>query len=475
MNDNSTYYINYFKKFSEFDAICSENEKMEKCSKLLEDSARIEKVKEDDQYLYYYSLAELNYYKSKEIAYKHNISDGILFKVETILEEKNEEYLHSIIRHKEIAFENYMKCHDHNKRLRPDENHDRITEGIRIISQELSIIYYIIDNEDKFLQYGKYAVEFNSLNSIYIFLKYYCDKQDYENAAIYYNLMHNYKSGRLNNSMQDTALKVHSYPIYFSFLYNSGMYEEALNVATEYKNYVVTNEMIENKLEITRPTNENIKKCQLLIEKSKKNNYEEEILLKYFDKEILKLMNDDNKIYILTSLNIYDYMKSTQITMDYSATLMPILKVIENVIFEIMAKKYHDYIMEINRKGQVSPKHIQAFLNQRDNTFIENMEQLELGSALYLIGCKDPVTDELYIRKSFIEFCNKNNVENSKDTIIKLYKELDKLRTKRNHVAHKNRVFEESVQECYDILLNNIKFINFLYTKFRFVFENNKE
>ena len=472
MSNSSEYYENYFKRFYEFD-ISSEDEKILKCSKLLEDSKRIERLKEKDQYLYNYSLAELNYYKSKELSRKYNITDGILFKVQTILEDKNEEYLHRIIEYKEIAFKNYIKCNDYNKKLNPNENHDRITEGIRIISQELSIMYYIIDNNEKFFEYGQYDVEFNSLNAIYIFLKYYCDEQDYENAKVYYNLMHNYKSKRLNNYKQDTALKVRSYPIYYKFLYDSGMYKEALNVAKEFKKYVVTNELIENKLQITRPTNEKIEKCELLVNKSKEKYCNEDILLKYFDKEIVELMSDDNKVYILTSLNIYEYMKSVQMTMDYSATLMPILKVIENIMFEIMAKKYHNYIMKRYEKKQVNPRDIKVFIDQKNNTFIENIEQLELGSAIHLIGYKYYVTDELIIRKCFIDFCNENNMKNSREIITELYKELDELRNKRNHVAHKNRVFEESVQECYDILLNNIKFISFLYTNFRFVFEDN--
>ena len=474
MSDNSTNYENYFKDFCEFDIIRSENEKIEKCSKLLEDSSRIKEPKENDKYLYYYSLAELNYYKSKELSLKYNISDGRLFNVETILEDKNEEHLHRIIRYKEISLENYIECNEYNKRLNATENHDRITEGIRIVSQELSIMYYIIDNEEKFLQYGKYAVEFNSLNTIYIFLKYYCDKPDYEKATIYYNLMNNYKSGRLNNHMQDTILKIRSYPIYYNFLYNSGMYEEALNVAREFKKYVVTNELIENKLEITRPTNEKIEKCELLLNKSKEKYCNEDILLKYFDKEIVELMSDDNKIYILTSLNIYEYMKSTKMTMDYSATLMPILKVIENIMFEIMAKKYHNFIMKRYERNQVNPRDIKFFIDQKNNTFIENIEQLELGSALHLIGYKYYVTDELIIRKCFLDFCKENNMKNSREVVRELYKELDELRNKRNHVAHKNRVYEESVQECYDILLNNIKFISFLYTNFRFVFEGSQ-
>ena len=45
MSNNSEYYENYFKRFCEFD-ISSEDEKILKCSKLLEDSTRIEKPME---------------------------------------------------------------------------------------------------------------------------------------------------------------------------------------------------------------------------------------------------------------------------------------------------------------------------------------------------------------------------------------------------------------------------------------------
>lgn len=474
-HNNSTSYDNYFKNFYEFDIIRSENEKFEKCFKLIEDSAKIKEPKDKDKYIYYYSLAELYYYESRKESQQHNFSDGTIFNVDAILEEKNGEYLKKIIKDKEFSFENYIKCWDIINSSNTNNRHDRITEGIRIISQELSIMYYIIDDEEKFLLYGKYAVEFNSLNSIYIFLKYYCEKPDYDNASIYYDLMNRYRSGRLNNPYQDTMIKKISYPIYYKFLYDSGMYEDSSNVAKEFKKYVIDNELIENKREVIKPVNEHIKKCQFLIDKSKKFQYKEDILSDYFDKEILKLMSDDNKIYILTSLNIYEYMKSAEITMDYSATLMPILKAIENIIFEIIAEKYHDFIMKKNEKNHINPRDIKAFINQKDNKFIEKMEQLELGSALYLIGYKYPGNDELIIRKYFKDFCNENNVKNFRDVIIELYNELDELRNKRNLVAHKNRVFEECVEECYNILLNNIKFINFLYTNFRFVFENNTE
>lgn len=355
------------------------------------------------------------------------------------------------------------------------KDYSRLTEGIRITAQELSSIYYIIKEEEKFLLYGKYAVEYGSLNSIYVFLKYYCDKQDYDNASIYYNLMNNYSSGKYNiyQLSREIVIKKISYTIYYQFLYDLGMYEDSLNVAKEFKKYVIDNELIENKRESLEDVNKHIEKCKAQIDKATKNQYEEDVLLEYFDKEILKLMSEENKIYILTSLNIYKYMKSSEITMDYSATLMPILKAIENMIFEIIAEKYHKFIIEKDKNYHIDFKFIKAFENPKNNKIIEKMDRLELGSAQSLMGHRYFENNEIIINKYFREFCTENNIENSKDVIIKMYNELDKLRNKRNLVAHKNRVYEECVKECYNILLDNIKFISYLYTNFRFVFEDN--
>ena len=474
MNNNLISYMNYMKKFQEFDFIRSKNEKIEKCSKLLEESKKINEPEESEKFNYHYSLAELYFYESVKETRDYGFSDGTLFDVDKILDKKNEENINRIMKYKEISFQYYKKCLEDIEKFKIAGNHDRIKEGIRILSQELSIFYYILDDEEKFFSYGKCAVENNSLNSIYIFLKYYCDKFDYDNATIYFNLLHQYVSGIYNDPVQDTMLKDRGYKLYLKFLYDSGIYEQALQVAKENKKYIINNELLTNKLKFTRPINELIEQCQLLIDKSKQSNYKEDLLLKYFDKETLNLMSEDNKIYILTSLNIYEYMKSTEMTMDYSATLMPILKVIENIMFEIIAKKYHSFIAEKRKNTFIHPKEIKAFMNLKEETFIEKIEQLELGSALHLIGYRYPGTDEVIVRRNFIDFCQSNNLKNARNIATTLYQELDELRNKRNLVAHKNRVFEECVTECYDILLNNIKFINFLYANFRFVFEEQK-
>ena len=95
--------------------------------------------------------------------------------------------------------------------------------------------------------------------------------------------------------------------------------------------------------------------------------YKEDELFKYFDKDIVNLMNNENKIYILTSLNIYDYMKSkeNEITMDFSATLMPILKAVENIIFDIVGVNYHEFIL---RKKEIDINMVKPFVNEKYKT-----------------------------------------------------------------------------------------------------------
>ena len=482
----------FLKECTEYNKMTSEDKKFEKCLKLIDNSSNLGIPDEKDELLYYSFLAELYYYASKIKSVKYKLSNGIIFDVDAILDEKNKQHLEEILEYKIMSFNNYKKSLDNeiikkssekikafNKsisQLEIDKNINgvcyRNREGFRILAQDLSSLYYITNDEDKFLYYGKYAIDFGSLNSIIVFIKYYCDKLDYDNAFIYYNKMQSFNDLNNNTYKQNVILKIGCYPIYYNFLYNLGLYDESSNVAKDFKKYYIGLEL-DNQYETLKAINEHIKKCKEQIDKAQKNQYSENILKKYFDEEVLNLMNDDNKIYILTSLNIYEYMKSIETTMDYSATLMPILKAIENILFEIVGEEYHTFISE---KKDVNKIDIKGFLNRNDE-FITKIDRLEYGKILSLLGRKDFYNNGRILPNNyFIEFCNKNNVENSKGVTIRIYTELDKLKEKRNLVAHKNRVYEDCVKECYDILLDNIKFINYLYTNFKFIFEskNNK-
>ena len=491
----------FLKEAIEFHNTEDDDKKYQKGLKLINDIDKVKDPNERDELLFYSFIAELYCYMARIESQKYKISDGSHYNVEVIQDENNKQFIEKILKYKMISFDNYKKALDDNIIKKSTEKmkefnklqekqfsesyinkqvfdlYYRNKEGLRILAQDLSNIYYILNDEENFILYGKEAVEYESLNVIGVFLKYYCNKLDYNNAHIYYELMHNFDSKNFGTNGQNIVIKLYSYANYYNFLYDLGLYEDSLKVAKEAKKYYIHLDLDMNQYETLKFINTHIKKCEEQINKTKDIKYSEDKLLNYFDKEILELISNDNKIYILTSLNIYEYMKTTEMTMDYSAALMPILKAIENIMFEILAINYHSFIVEVLEQKQIDKRDIKGFLN-KDNEFITEIDKLDYGKILSLIGRKSinfyDGTSFIIPNRYFTEFCNKNNIINSKSVIIKIYNELDKLKDKRNLVAHKNRVYEDCVKECYDILLDNIKFINYLYTNFKFIFENNK-
>lgn len=486
----------FLKEFVKFKNEQDDDAKYKKGLNLIKNIDQVKEPTERDRLLYYSNVAELYYYVARIESQKCGISDGSRYNSEAIQDEKNKQFIEKILKYKLISYENYEKALDNNiikiskeKMKEFDRSKEKLIEdnvsklyyqnknGRRIECQDISYFYYMLNNEESFILYGKKAVEYGSLNTISLFLKYYCDESDYNNASKYYKIMHDFDPKNYGVNFQNIVIKLYSYSNYYNYLYDLGLYEESLNIAKEAKRYYIHLDLDMNQYETLRYINDHIKKCEEQINESKNIKTSEEQLLNYFDKEILDIMSEDNKIYILTSLNIYDYMKTVQITMDYSATLMPILKAIENIMFEILAKNYHSFISEKIKTKQIDNKDIKGFLN-KDNEFITEIDRLEYGKILSLIGRKkiDFYDGSTYIieNRYFTEFCSKNNIINAKNVIVKLYNELDKLKDKRNLVAHKNRVYEECVKECYDILLDNIKFINYLYTTFKFIFEKNE-
>lgn len=488
----------FLKEFAEFNNIKDDNKKYEKGVKLINNSNNIKEPSEKNKLMFYSNMAELYSYMSKIESKNCKISDGRKYNTEAIQNEKNKQFIEKILKYKVISLENYKKALDAQtiktstekmkefSKLNVNQSNDELIDktvwtlfnenvkGRRILAQDISNLYYILNDEDNFILYGKEAVEYGSLNVISIFLKYYCDKLDYNNAHIYYELMHKFNPKDFGPDGQNIIIKLYSYTNYYKFLYNLGYYEDSLNVAKEGKKYYIHLNLDMNQYETLKIINDHIKKCEEQISKIKKIKYSEDKLLNYFDKEILDLMCNDNKIYIITSLKIYEFMKTDETTMDYSATLMPILKAIENIMYEILAKNYHPFIINVMKQKQIDKRDIRGFLN-KDKEFITEIDRLEYGKILSLIGHKNisfyDGTSYIIPNRYFTEFCNKNNIKDSKGVITELYTELEKLKDRRNLVAHKNRVFEECVKECYDILLDNIKFINYLYTNFKFIFE----
>lgn len=485
--DNNSSFEKFSEEYQVFLNLQSEDEKYDRAITLIQNYENIKEVNDTYKLFYFGIISSLYNYIANIKCKRYGLSDGRQYNSDSVLEAENRKYLNEIFEDEINAFNYCKKSLDgeliintlkkllEDTKINKEEIIDKIQkqreenrEVFRRITQELSILYYLIMDEDKFILYGNYAVEYNSLNAINLFLKYYCDKMDFDNADYYYDLMHTYPLDFYGSIQNNIALKIAGHKIYWEFFYNLGNYEESLRVGEECKEFILKYKL-DN--EVLLYAEKHIEECKLKIEESKKNKYTNDMLLKYFDEETVDLMSDDNKIYIITSLNIYEYMKSKkEITMDYSATLMPILKSIENMMFEIVGKSYHSFILE---KKELDKKMIKAFINKKTDTIIEKMNHLELGDALSLMGFFNYYNEKVTPNDYFVEFCNKNNITNSKEVVVKIYKNLDSIRWERNKVAHKNRVDEDCVEECYSILLDRIKLINYLYKTFGFVFKEN--
>lgn len=135
-------------------------------------------------------------------------------------------------------------------------------KGRRILVQDISNLYYILNDEYNFLLYGKEAVEYKSLNVISTFLKYYCDKLDYNKAHIYYELIHKFTPKDFGPDGQNIIIKLYYYTNYYKFLCNFSYYEDSLNVAKKVKKYYIHLDLNMNQYETLKSINNHIKNAK---------------------------------------------------------------------------------------------------------------------------------------------------------------------------------------------------------------------
>lgn len=104
----------FLKKLYEFNNTEDVDTKYQKGLKLINDIDKVKEPKEKDELLFYSYIAELYYYVSKIESQTYKISNGSLYNVEAIQDEKNKQFIEKIIRYKMISFDNYQKALDEN-------------------------------------------------------------------------------------------------------------------------------------------------------------------------------------------------------------------------------------------------------------------------------------------------------------------------------------------------------------------------
>ena len=338
---------------------------------------------------------------------------------------------------------------------------------IRRSYQTLAYVYYIANDEEEFHKYASSAVEYNSASAASTLVKYYCDQDNYNEAYKYFKICidMNYDGSNPNYNIAFENDKIMAYSHIYNYLFNKGLYEEAKDIAFKIKAFI-SGKPYENQYSNTILGF--IKSCNRYIELSKEPIKKQDNLNKYFGEDVINMMNDNIKIYINTSLEIYSYLKSTNQVMDYSASLMPMMKAVESILYEIIVKNYLSFLKTKKFELTSLPK----IFKDKENGIKEYFDRIEFNDALNTISKYERNTEEHLANENFLKFCEANKVEDSENTIKKFAEILYSLKEKRNKVVHKERILKEDADWCKEVLLENTKFIEFLYQNFSFCFKN---
>ena len=346
---------------------------------------------------------------------------------------------------------------------------------IRRCYQDLSYIYYLNEDNELFIRYATLATEYNSIGAASTLVKYYCDEDNYNLAKKYFEKCISIPISNVEmkqNIVSYETSKVMAYSHMYHYLFNKGYYEKAKKIILELKNkypeLYINNLSDVSENEILGQIDAWVEECDkyIALEKEKVSVEKEEQLKKYFSEDIIKNMSNEVKIYILTSLEINNYLDTVESIMDYSAALMPIMKAVETILYNIIVE---NYLRFIRTKDNIN-------LNLISKSFIyedkikDNIDRIVYEDVLYSIA-RYNYNEKKYIpNRYFLDYCNSKNMNNPEETITFFAEKLYEIKQKRNKIAHKERIFKEDAIECKELLLDKIRFIEFLYNNFSFCF-----
>lgn len=337
--------------------------------------------------------------------------------------------------------------------------------------RELGQLYSTIANYDEAIKYFEEAYENHcSISSASRLISYYTALEGYidiDKALKIQDKMLEFKY----KDQQEKWLHIHQKFIaikrIYDFYYNLGDYNNALYIIQNAKNKEEKNAgdvtLYDNLINDAQNKINELSNAIL--------NYNE--LSTYFKSNILTIMPDDIKVFIQTSLAVYNTLNNINQSMDYSSAIIPLLKGIENLLYEIYINGYLNYLKTLNNID-FNEIHSSFYYTRFNKEYLKNqVEDFKIGNAIYSscyihnnFGSIN--SSPLYTpNKYFINFCKDIcDIDNPNEFIIELTKTLEEIKTIRNKVAHRFRITKTDAEKCIDILLKHKCFINYLYSNF---------
>lgn len=329
--------------------------------------------------------------------------------------------------------------------------------------------------------YANYAIEYDSLNLLSLVIKYYCDNDDYENAFKYYKKSTEieipYDIVNLPNTFTNESSKYNCGIWFINYIISLKKYEMAKETIIETRNCIKNAKTIPLDYCLsTLSDREKICNDYLSKEKLKSNNYNKELITKYFDDKIIKKMDDNIKTYVNTSIEIYDYLNGLNYELDYSSSLISIMKALESLLYVIIANNYLKYLQNLKEIDFDKIDKSIRIKTANGYQLRDTINRIEYGSVISIIGKRNPNDfNEWIIYNDFYYFFINNmpNINNPQKVLSTFLSKLDDLREKRNNVAHKEPVSKQDAKYCISELIEaHINFISYVYNNFEFCFKD---
>lgn len=358
-------------------------------------------------------------------------------------------------------------------------NNKEINVQFRFLLQKMGELFFLIDDIDNSIKYYSEAfIKYESKAAAYSLLCIHVKIEQYEDvnkSEFFYNFLMNSPLDDLNNKNVHIQMKLMATSILYHYYYSNGDLENAFNKANDSlqlcKKYDITGPLLDYSIEKFNDVKLRLKQVSDVI-------IDDECLMNegYFSKFSLDLMSKDIKVFIQTSIKLYNQFKDLNYTFDYSSVNIPILKGVETLLYKIFCFDYFDYLKSIK---DINLQKVDYFYRvQIDEKWYwkETIERIEYGDAVhiacYVIRPKD--LNAIYKPKEkFVKFCKEVcGMMNAENTIIDFISKLDNIRTIRNKTAHRFRVLKQDADECRNQLYVVTKFIDDIYTNFHAIFES---
>ena len=341
---------------------------------------------------------------------------------------------------------------------------------------ELCATYFFTNNEEGFLDAALKGISLKSIDCANFYISYLYEKDRIQEAKVVFD--------DIFFKEYDKSTNIH-FPTYFvttesalRFIYkgflNTGKYDLAKEYLLKNREFIEQSKNELNKTNYYSLYNEINEKSFFELEKYEGNNFiglDYSLLYSVFDENVIEKMPNKVKQFIVTSMEVFNFLSTHFNNLDYSSAVMPIMRCLESLLYDIIGKSFIPYLKEELEQGRLNFDELPQELVVRSRVtgkkvFIGNPDWVTLGNALTWTSYN--IRGNNYPNDLFLDYCYEYLDNEYEKTAQQFIDGLRNIKPKRNKAAHTEAVTFEDAKECNDYLLTVNKFIAFLINNFSF-------